>query len=388
MNDTQPEKPKRGVWIWLAILGVSLAAALSVATSLGWGNGPVVAALLVLSTVVSLAIAVFREHLPTGSRGQAAAVTGVVLLVFGVVLGASWMFGREEPAVIELQAPTQRTVTDVRSECGTPDAAALIGDRPSRIVTTRAAQGSAEGGDFVAALVSGAAVEERLGEASLVVLTCADAGWQQSMSRMLPLEGCGYDLLTAQLRSVDREEVVLSGWCGSGAYLDISVIGESDGSEVGTLYQEEGLFQGVVSQVGDHLLLAGGGGRAEIAWNGERLERVDKAGSVPASEGVFVDFWWDAQGGGSDLTDVLVDVGETVHFRWDRARSTDDSVTSYRLLASGPECPSGEECPTVFADGEPGEDVLTLPGPGLEVEVSIVPNGYDWEQAITVTLRS
>lgn len=384
MSDAQSEKRGRSPWIWLIIIGVALAAALTVASTMGWTNGPFFTVLVIASAVGTLSIAILREHLPSGSWRQAMTATAVAVMLFAGVVSVAWMFGREEPAVVALEAPAQRSVGEVRSDCGPPDAEALLDQGQSHILDTRAVARSDERDDFVAALVRGAREVGGISEVMFVVLDCTEAGWRQALSTPLPM-GCGHDLLTTQLRSAGTEEVVISSSCGMGGYLDVTVVGEAEDLSIGTLYHTGGMFQGAASQEDDHLLVTGGGRRAEIAWTGEDFEWLDKA--VPASEGVFVNFWWDAQGGGTDLAEVTVEAGEMVHFRWDKGRSTDASVVSYRLLSS-PECREGLECPPDRELWHGPEDTLSLPAPGMVVNVAIVPNGYDWEDAIGVTVRS
>lgn len=381
MSDVQSEKSGWGLWVWLIIIG--LAAALAVAATMGWTNGAVIASLVVISAIASLVMKVLREHLSSGSRRQATVATVVVVVVFGVGLAVAWTFGRENHAVVALEAPAQRSVDEVRSECGPPDAEEVLDQGISHIRTTRAVARSEERGDFVAALVSGGAREVGgIREVLFIVLDCAEASWQQALSEPLPM-GCGHDLLTTKLRTVETEEVVVLSSCGSGAYLDVTVVGEAEDLSIGTLYHRGMMFQGAAAQVDDHLLVTGGGRRAEIAWTGEDFEWLDVA--LPASEGVFVNFWWDAHGGGTDTVEVDVQPGETVYFRWDKGRSTDESVRSYRLLA-GPRCQEGVECP--LADELWHEqEALSLPIPGMVVHVAIVPNGYG-EDAIGVTVRS
>jgi hypothetical protein len=177
--------------------------------------------------------------------------------------------------------------------------------------------------------------------------------------------------------------------CGSGSYLDFRVLGADSGS-VRTLYREEGVFQGQASQVRDRLVVVSGSERAELTWDGEQFKRTGRVSSLPAAEGVIVEFWWEpGKGGQTDLEDVSVRVKERVYFQWDRDRNTDKSVTSHRILASMPPCSRGSDrCPARFAEDGRGERYLVLNDEGLAVDVTIVPNGYNWEGAITVTIRS
>jgi len=79
-----------------------------------------------------------------------------------------------------------------------------------------------------------------------------------------------------------------------------------------------------------------------------------------------------------------VQVGERVYFNWDHTRNTDDSVESLRILQST-EPPSGN---SDYGEDERGETYTVLNEPGLLVEMSIIPNGYDWDNAIYIRVHS
>ena len=382
------EKSGRARWVVAGACALALGGAAALATSLGWTNGRVGAALLIVSALVAVAVKLATDHLPDASRGQVLLASTLVVVIFAGVLGAAYKWGREEATaeVVELAPPAQRELGDLQSECGVPQAELLTGAGSSRILSTRVAIATEERGDFIAAVVAEPTADSPLPESeTLVVLECDGASWNLALTKTTDSIGCWTDLETTQLRSPEQEEVLFRTVCGSGAFLDYQLIGFDDTDDsVQAIQAEEGIFQGVVRQLRDLLVVEAGTVRQELAWDGEQFVAAGDASSIPAAEGVVVAFWWDADGGHADLNDVPVQVGERVYFYWDKTRNTDDSVQSLRILQST-EPPSGN---SDYGDDERGQTYTVLNEPGLLVEMSIIPNGYDWDNAIYITVHS
>jgi hypothetical protein len=388
MTNSPPDQPSKGLTLWLAIFALSLTAAVGATAALGWTNGPVVASIGVLSIGITLWLTVVREHLPAiRTRKDAVTAVVLVLVVFVGVTGTGWIFGREKPHTDRLAAPAQRTIAELHSDCGVPDVSGLIGEGALHILSTRAAAESEDRGDFVVVLVASALATSLPDSLTLVVLECTSSGWQRALSESLLVLGCDYALTTTQLRTKASEEVMVSTTCGSGAFLDFTIVGALSPTNLEVLHREESKLQGRVAQVGDHLLVTGGGVRAEMFWDGRQFRWKDKSDTLPVSEGLFVNFWWDASGGHTDLPDVYAPAGVTVHFRWDRARNSDASVGSYRLLAI-PRCENGSTCAQDLSFGEAGDESLVVPHSRMTIQVQIVPNGYDWNGAVEMIIRS
>lgn len=388
-----PNEPRRTRWLWAVVCALALAAAVGVAEILGWTQGVVGRGLLIASVLITLVIAIVGNHLPTATRRQVGVAGVMVVVIFAAVLGVSWIWGRSSPSIVsgELGPPTQRTVEDLDSDCDVPSTEQLVGQGSSRILSTRVAASAQKEGDFIAALVAELPSDPAgAEEVRLTLLECDGSSWRRALSEPVNLGGCDYELVATQLRNTDQEEVLFGTRCGSGAFLDFRLFGEDDTGSVQTLYSEDGIFQGEVSQLRDHLVVVSGRGRTELKWDGERLEPVGRASSLPAARGVIIEFWWDDDGGHTDVEDIPVRVNERVYFYWDRERNTDVSVKSHRILGSLPQCrpTTRPRCRAAFREDERGERYLVLLAPNLDVGITIIPNGYEHEQAIRVTVRS
>jgi hypothetical protein len=382
-GEGDPTPPR---WFLASACALAFTAAMTIITFLNWRNGPVGTVLVVVSALVVLAVTVLTTLLPGATRKQVAVAGALVVVVLGGVLGASWKWGQADPVpVAELAPPKQRDLGELHSACGVPGAELLTGAGSSRIRAARVATGSKEIGDFVVALVS----EVRppagsfLTPVRLVVLDCDGTAWRRTATDLTTTD-CASELEVTQLRRADREDVLATAICGSGAFLDYSLLGIPEGETVArTLHEEQGLGGGSATQLRDRLVVQARGGRRreELVWTGDRFVADAAVSSAPGGEGLIVKFWWDGQGGDIDLSDVPVTPGERVYFRWDRDRSTDPSVTSYRMMTSGTD-PLEQE-----TDGR-GESYVVLTEPGASAKVTLVPNYGDWDRAVVATLRS
>lgn len=375
----QPPRPT-----WLMLLGVSalaLTASLALVKTLGWGDSGVLNALIVVSTALTLTASLLTRELVGASRAQRIVAFSAVALILGVSLVTAFVFA---PIASEnaLSPPPQRTIGSVRSDCDTPDFPKLLRTSPLRIVSSRAVRAGAGKSDFIA-VVSTNPAETRPTDknATLSILTCQKTNtWVRSISEEINIAGCDASLSTTQLRSANQEEVLFTVACGSGGFLEFSLYGwDADREEVAPLMTRVGLFQGEVAQVADKLVIDAGGVRNEFRWTLDTFAQVT-ANFAPSAEGVVSAFWWDEDGGHTDLPVVSVQPQERVYFRWDRDRHKDESVRSFRITFSTRE---EETDPTHSSEDEAeggvdeyGQWYLILKRQGVNVDVTVHPNGY------------
>jgi hypothetical protein len=219
-NDPRPPR-----WLMAGVCATTFAASLSLVSTLGWTHGPIVTALLATSTLVTLGVALVSTHLPKATRRQVRASVLLVIAIFGLVVAASWLWGREDVAdeTTELGPPPQRELDQLDSVCQEPDADLLMGPRSSRIQSSLVALTKRGQGDFIAVLSSDITSSAMWNDTRLIVLECDGTSWEQTLTRTSDRD-CGAEIEVTQLRNIDQEEILYKSVCGSGGFVIMSCL--------------------------------------------------------------------------------------------------------------------------------------------------------------------
>lgn len=253
-----------------------------------------------------------------------AAALVVLQQAFGVVGGVARWGGE-----LLTDEPTNRT-------CSEPDLASVLPIDTGFVVAGKIRGNVAADTTDELALLIQPDVDTLSKHSNLYVLECDETEqWTMSLDVKID-DGDGCHSMLSEAPLLTEEEVhtplVLTSRCGSGGYLDITVVAEVDGSAAVVL-TETGLFQGSYTTSFGSLVIDRGGVLAGYNWDSEESTFRRVLAGPDLQEGTAVVRYYCTQDYLQfEPSEIVIAVGDTVAFIQDTSRSI---PCSYRIVTSG-----------------------------------------------------